>query len=661
MQPVTDPALLAQLNGGGGDPTAGLTPVTDPDILKQLNAQPETHVLKDVGSGLARAAGDFASIGPWAADAATAGLDKLLGTNINAKVGPYAKKVLSDLGQAEDNNLYTPQTWQDTVIQGASELAPSMITGPEGVGLAGRFVRQGLIPAVVGKGVAAASDAVDPGSGYYTGPLAGLAAGGVADFAPRPLSMTKAPAAADVAAASNAARAKLKVLDQVSKGGAQGGGSIADAINTKLNDSKYTADDPSGLFGKYGGELDSVANAGVARNTLGSVADNLSDPWAKGGAALFSLLSEPTVGLPAAATLATTATTAGRISRALENRFTLGRINDLKNKILADDAATGKVNPGVPPPPQPAPQPPSGLLPNGVFNMGNQAAPQGMLANLRARLSGLLPAPGPVAAPDQSGIQMPANQPVAAIGAPAGMTWSAARNARMNELIAQGLSMKDVAATLSKETGAPITKNSVIGQNWRNKQAALKATPNQTPSEPAPAPQPEAPSSPAPAPGPTTIPADLSIPDFLQRSPTPTITKSNGGLVQSGAPVEEAPFTPREKITPNAYDKQTAAEVLPVAQYGMGRGAAALAGIEKNHAVVNQRAAQFAQETGQTALADSIATHLRGVSRGEDVTKHINQLGAANPTLKPALDKYFGMKWTKDAKKYYARKAPPKK
>lgn len=36
MQPVTDPALLAQLNGGGDAP-ANLTPVTDPTTLAQLN------------------------------------------------------------------------------------------------------------------------------------------------------------------------------------------------------------------------------------------------------------------------------------------------------------------------------------------------------------------------------------------------------------------------------------------------------------------------------------------------------------------------------------------------------------------------------------------------------------------------------------------------
>lgn len=41
MQPVTDPAILAQLNGGqvasGGDVPQGLTPVTDPTTLAQLN------------------------------------------------------------------------------------------------------------------------------------------------------------------------------------------------------------------------------------------------------------------------------------------------------------------------------------------------------------------------------------------------------------------------------------------------------------------------------------------------------------------------------------------------------------------------------------------------------------------------------------------------
>lgn len=38
MTPVTDPALLAQLNGGGTDAPTGPQPVTDPELLAQLNA-----------------------------------------------------------------------------------------------------------------------------------------------------------------------------------------------------------------------------------------------------------------------------------------------------------------------------------------------------------------------------------------------------------------------------------------------------------------------------------------------------------------------------------------------------------------------------------------------------------------------------------------------
>src|SRR5579872_7000317 len=67
MTPVTDPALLAQLNG----PPKGLTPVSDPDIVKKLEAQTQPsgywdqikQGTSDVLSGAGKTLEDYAGKG----------------------------------------------------------------------------------------------------------------------------------------------------------------------------------------------------------------------------------------------------------------------------------------------------------------------------------------------------------------------------------------------------------------------------------------------------------------------------------------------------------------------------------------------------------------------------------------------------------------------
>lgn len=163
--PVTDPALLAQLNAG-----AGPKPVDDPQLLAQLNESPSVaaDVAKSGGVGLAKgaigiagAAGDVRHL----ASAATDYLGEKLGASPEAIQGFKDKaynaaqytapsRVLADAPASADiqkkvegvtGQFYKPQTIAGEYAQTAGEFAPGLIGGGEG--LMARLATRVLLPA----------------------------------------------------------------------------------------------------------------------------------------------------------------------------------------------------------------------------------------------------------------------------------------------------------------------------------------------------------------------------------------------------------------------------------------------------------------------------------------------------------------------------------
>jgi hypothetical protein len=147
MTPVTDPAVLAQLNGSGGN--GSLTPVTDPAILAQLNGgQPDpgfvgtaADVLRSIPGGLARGAsaiaglpGDINSGLNGIADWAVGKLDpetvqKMQAARSAPHLVPRAPTSGDILGavSAPFGGMYKPQTTPGQYAETIASFAPNAV------------------------------------------------------------------------------------------------------------------------------------------------------------------------------------------------------------------------------------------------------------------------------------------------------------------------------------------------------------------------------------------------------------------------------------------------------------------------------------------------------------------------------------------------------
>lgn len=148
MKPVTDPALLAQLEGGSGglkpvtDPALlaqleGKSPVSDPAILEQLNApQEKPGILSQIGRQVGLTGRYLAEGVPQFADMLAAPIRVAQDAIISGVTGkPYRTAPLSDLGTAASDavGLPKPEGTLENVVGGASRaVAGAMV--PVGIG-----------------------------------------------------------------------------------------------------------------------------------------------------------------------------------------------------------------------------------------------------------------------------------------------------------------------------------------------------------------------------------------------------------------------------------------------------------------------------------------------------------------------------------------------
>lgn len=221
MKPVTDPALLAQLNA---------KPVTDPDLLAQLNgsapAKPESGILKNIGMGALKGVADIGSTLLRPVDAA-----------------------LNAAGLTETTNAQRRQSINDLMQQNADPESVAFMAGQLGSNVAGTAGVGGLLAGGV-RGAAALS----PMLAQYAPKLAtALETGG--------LKLAGAPAVTKAEMAANAAT-------RIGAGAAVGGVS-AGLVNP--ND--------AGAGAAIGGALPpAVKAAGVAgrgiRNASGALVKN---------------------------------------------------------------------------------------------------------------------------------------------------------------------------------------------------------------------------------------------------------------------------------------------------------------------------------------------------------------------------------------------------
>lgn len=152
---VTDPALLAELNG------AGPKPVTDPALLEQLNAPMSAgDVAKDVaasggigvvkgGIGLAGLPGDIAELGARGIDRATRFVGDKLGIDVQKREDRAPTYGSADIRKGVEDvtgPLYEPKTALGHGAQTVGEFLPGTLGGPGS--LATRFVTRAVIPAV---------------------------------------------------------------------------------------------------------------------------------------------------------------------------------------------------------------------------------------------------------------------------------------------------------------------------------------------------------------------------------------------------------------------------------------------------------------------------------------------------------------------------------
>jgi hypothetical protein len=147
--PVTDPGLLAQLNGSSGP-----TPVTDPTILAQLNGNGTPDTLTDVAksgaTGLAEGAIGLAGLPGNMSTLLNKGIDYGLNKLGVDTPQSYSNPTGTDAIQKGIEGLtgpfYQPQTTAGKYAQTIGEFAPAAIGGPES--LATRLLTRVAVPAV---------------------------------------------------------------------------------------------------------------------------------------------------------------------------------------------------------------------------------------------------------------------------------------------------------------------------------------------------------------------------------------------------------------------------------------------------------------------------------------------------------------------------------
>lgn len=264
--------------------------------------------------------------------------------------------------------------------------------------------------------------------------------------------------------------------------------------------------------------------------------------------------------------------------------------------------------------------------------------------------------PAPAPAPVTPVASAPAPAPAKVTGS---LGWTPERVARMNELLAKGVSTSKVADELG------VTKNAVIGKSNRMRQAAAKAAPPPAaPAPPAPAPV----EAPAPAPKPARAPRksalaklspqargedDLSIPPFLQRTapaapPKPTKVSKAQAQVQTKveAPGEEDYAIPRSAFA-HLSNKEAAEKEFDI-KVAQGRyiknKSAYINGAAYKKSLIDTQAAKVAAAAPGIPEFE-IAAQFKGVKTREGAVAHREWLKRQYPQAAPALDKYFSDAW----------------
>lgn len=163
MTPVTDPALLAQLNG-----SSTLSPVTDPDILSQLDPQPVTAVgsAKAIGTGLGAVGvggllglpGDAAAAGDWALGKAGAGQTTrdVFKQSLPLGLGsmPTSQSIYDLLDRI--GLVHKAQNPTEQHLENVASFVPQALGGPESL-IKNALVR-GVLPGVVSDAAGTAAE-----------------------------------------------------------------------------------------------------------------------------------------------------------------------------------------------------------------------------------------------------------------------------------------------------------------------------------------------------------------------------------------------------------------------------------------------------------------------------------------------------------------------
>lgn len=181
---VTDPELLALLNGGG-------KPVTDPALLAQLNGSPSAadyaaDIAKSAGIGLARGAiglaglpGDVKALVGAGVDSADSFVRNQLGMQPRAQGGPQPPNIMPSSATIQGavegvtGDFYKPQTTAGEYAKTAGEFVPGAMLAPGNMAL--NAARYGVVPGLASEaaGQATKGTAYEPyarvGAGVATG------------------------------------------------------------------------------------------------------------------------------------------------------------------------------------------------------------------------------------------------------------------------------------------------------------------------------------------------------------------------------------------------------------------------------------------------------------------------------------------------------------
>lgn len=200
--PVTDPDILAKLNGGG-EPRA----VTDPALLEKLNEHPSiaADIAKSAGTGLVKGALGVAGMIPDISAAAHSAANKyLFDPLLNATIGKpshpevaptvdinktFGSEGLQKSLESVTGELHKPQTTAGEYAQTAGEFTPALLGGGEG--LISKLATRVALPAAASEtaGQVTKGTAAEP---YAR--IAGAIGGGVAG-SKLASTLAKAPAA----------------------------------------------------------------------------------------------------------------------------------------------------------------------------------------------------------------------------------------------------------------------------------------------------------------------------------------------------------------------------------------------------------------------------------------------------------------------------------